>query len=133
MLRIFLIFLFLSMYCFCFADDHIYTNDDLQKYYSSDHFVRKNFVVPDPDVKKVFVPAPDRKKVFIREPIRVFENVNSLVVKLHISGCPTLQNALDGSGGNSGYGDVEVLRRGRSLAELCESVGAGCLVCFEMK
>lgn len=50
-------------------------------------------------------------------------------ITLYLSGCPTLQNGLDGKQGNRGEATVTILRDGRTLEQICDTVGRGCSVC----
>lgn len=51
-------------------------------------------------------------------------------VTVSISGCQTLQEALDGKPGNTNA-VITVLRHGRTIEEICETLGQGCKACGE--
>lgn len=51
-------------------------------------------------------------------------------VTINISGCPTLQNSLDEQKGNQGHAITEISGNGRTLKEICNSVGRGCDSCL---
>lgn len=51
-------------------------------------------------------------------------------VTINISGCPTLQNSLDEQKGNQGHAIAEISGDGRTLKEICNSVGRGCDSCL---
>jgi hypothetical protein len=52
-------------------------------------------------------------------------------VKMSIRGCQTLQEALDGKPGRTDA-EFSVLRHGRTIQEICETVGQGCQSCEEV-
>ena len=51
-------------------------------------------------------------------------------VTVSISGCQTLQEALDGKTGNTNA-VITVRRKGRTIEEICETLGRGCKSCGE--
>lgn len=51
-------------------------------------------------------------------------------VAVSISGCQTLQEALDGKDGNTNA-VITVRRKGRTIDEICETLGQGCKACGE--
>ena len=51
-------------------------------------------------------------------------------VMVSIVGCPTLQEALDGKTGNTNA-VIAVIRHGRTIEEICDTVGQGCKSCGE--
>ena len=53
-------------------------------------------------------------------------------VLMSISGCPTLQDGLDEKKGNSGHAVFKILRHGRTIQELCDTVGRGCSTCLQL-
>ena len=50
-------------------------------------------------------------------------------VPMKISGCQTLQENLDGKRGSIGDTVIEVSGRGRTVEEICETLGQGCQYC----
>jgi hypothetical protein len=53
-------------------------------------------------------------------------------ILLSISGCPTLQDSIIDRRGNKGNAVVRLLRHGRTLQEICDTVGRGCLSCTRL-
>ncbi len=112
------------------GEDKVFTNEDLQKYQ-----VKNNppaSAVPRETItyeelmrrssKTPTMPKPEEKpKLLLSED----EPVN-----VGISGCQTLQEALDGKAGNTNA-VITVLRHGRTIEEICDSVGRGCKSCGE--
>jgi hypothetical protein len=112
------------------AEDKVFTNEDLQKYQDK----RKPSTTAKPgetityeelmrrDGKLQSTPKSEEKP----KPV-LSENEE---VAVNISGCQTLQEALDGKAGNTNA-VITVLRHGRTIEEICDTVGRGCKSCSE--
>jgi len=50
-------------------------------------------------------------------------------VLIYVSGCPTLQDAIDNKTGSNGSAVFWIERHGRTTEEICETVGQGCRTC----
>ncbi|MEW6584217.1 MAG: hypothetical protein AB1442_01250 [Nitrospirota bacterium] len=53
-------------------------------------------------------------------------------VLISISGCPTLQDGLDGENSQTGYATFWVVTHGRTTEEICDTVGRGCKSCKKL-
>ncbi|HXX80993.1 MAG TPA: hypothetical protein VEI46_05545 [Thermodesulfovibrionales bacterium] len=108
-----------------FSQGKVYTNEDLERYIPSS---------PQPSVvyyPRTIEPMREKKNVSIIPPI-IEERKIDRPVLLETRGCPTLQDSLDGRSGGSGGGVVEIMSGGRTLQEICDSVGRGCRYCQEV-
>jgi len=50
-------------------------------------------------------------------------------ILISVSGCPTLQDAIDRKSGNNGSAVFWIPQHGRTINEICETVGQGCRSC----
>ncbi len=53
-------------------------------------------------------------------------------VEMSISGCPTLQDGIDGKTGNKGEAVFKIAKHGRTIQEICDTVGRGCKSCGQL-
>jgi hypothetical protein len=81
-------------------------------------------------MKRPYQDVPDSNKESLQpaDKRKPFNDQEQVVVK--ISGCQTLQEALDGKPGKTDA-EFPVLRHGRTIQEICETVGQGCRSCAE--
>ena len=117
----YLVLLVLGFVCFSWAGDYVYTNEDLEKYQKhSDIF----FKSPSGKGDKVKV-VHGNIEVNIMENKEIINNE----IELKIAGCPTLQDGLDNQKGSGGSAKFKIMTQGRTIQEICDSVGYGCRVC----
>lgn len=73
-------------------------------------------------------PSSGRPAIF-----EINTNKKNEVVTLKISGCPTLQDSFDNKNASiTNAIVVPILRHGRSIEQLCASIGRGCTSCIEI-
>jgi len=106
------------------ADDRVYTNEDLEKY---------NQRYSPPEVKeKPIVDYP-----MLRGSVSVMKNevrpILDKQIRLRLEGCPTLQDGIDRRLRGKGKIEFDMNTKGRTLEEICTTVGAGCRVCEKVK
>jgi len=110
------------------AEDKVFTNDDLLKYGGGE---------PAPVTKPAI---PSDRRSYQQNSHRIQEqpgvvvqpvNSNRLIgpVKMKVSGCQTLQEGIDGKEGSIAETVIEVNGRGRTVEEICDTLGLGCQSC----
>lgn len=110
----------------CWSEGKIYTNEDLEKYQGKK--IQVSPVVPEKQNKNV-----EHGTILNIGRGSVREESNEKVnreINLYIAECPTYQSSFS-TGDNSGGGTVRVMSKGRSIEEMCASIGQGCKVCYE--
>ena len=127
-------FLIITMLFFSsnsWGEDKVFTNKDLKKYSDDENpsVIFKREAISSDEMKKRSVIPKNEDTPKKPEAKPALPDQDEVIVS--ISGCRTIQDILDDKSGETNR-VLRVLRRGRTIEQICATVGKGCKSCAEV-